>query len=157
MATQSLKSNNRVGPSAWPIGPPVLCLLLAGASILAPGGCARKAPPLARISGNVTFEGEPIAKGTVVFHNDERGIHMTAGVMEGKYEVITAKGAGLPPGPYRIAITPPRIDHPVGPILAPPKPIAYPDIPARYRDARTSGFTVDLQEGENQADFPMTK
>ena len=118
-------------------------------------GCGSN-QPLARVSGTVTFEGQPLEQGVLVFSNERQGVYITVDIEDGQYEVVTSQGKGLPPGHYLVAITPPRIDHPVGPILERPKPSAHDDIPPRYRDERTSGLAVQLNEGENVASFSMT-
>jgi hypothetical protein len=108
------------------------------------------------MSGAVTYEGQPIPEGLVVVSNSQAGVYLTAKVKNGSYEIKTAKG-GIPPGEYRVAITPPLVDHPVGPILERPKLAKYAQIPNRYRDESTSNFTAQLKEGENVVDFNMTK
>lgn len=113
--------------------------------------------PLARVTGKVTFEGNPVREGLVVFNNEQLGVYMTAPILDGEYEIITARGKGVPPGEYRVAVAPPMVDHPVGPILEPPKPVEYADIPRRYHDVSTSGFTAGLQDGDNVVDLAMTK
>jgi hypothetical protein len=74
---------------------------------------------------------------------------------DGAYEVATAKGAGLPMGTYRVAITPPRVDMPLGPMTALPKPQSYPNIPPKYHDPSTSGLTVTIKAGDNHFDVDM--
>jgi hypothetical protein len=104
----------------------------------------------------VTYEGRPVKDGLVLFSNDELGIHMTAEIDQGRYEVVTSRARGLPPGEYQVAIAPPIVDHPVGPIQEPPRPLISRDIPERYHDARTSGLSVGLVDGDNTADFELT-
>jgi hypothetical protein len=111
--------------------------------------------PLARISGKVTFEGAPVQEGLIVFSSTELGVHIMAKINDGSYRVVTERGVGLPPGDYQVAISPPLIDHPVGPILEPPRPVVYRDIPNRYHDIQTSGLSTELREGENVKDFEM--
>jgi hypothetical protein len=124
--------------------------------LLSPSGCGPR-EPLARVSGQVTFEGKPVQEALILFSSDAQGIHMTADVVEGRYKIVTASADGLPPGEYQVAISPPIIDHPVGPILEPPRAAAPPDIPPRYHDLQTSGLVVRLVDGDNRADFDMKK
>ena len=88
--------------------------------------------------------------------NQQQGVHITASIVDGSYEVKTAD-RGVPPGQYRVVITPPLVDHPVGPILERPKPAKFANIPRRFRDERTSGFTAQLEDGDNVINFDMTK
>ncbi len=131
------------------------CLVLV-LGLFSTAGCG-PAEPLARVSGKVTFDGRPVQAGLVVLSNEQLGTYITAEIADGKYEVMTAKGNGLPPGDYRVAITPPLVDHPIGPILERPAPVEYADIPHRYRDDVTSGFVVQLRDGDNVADFDMAQ
>jgi hypothetical protein len=126
---------------------PALLLLLYGCS----SGEVR-----GRISGRVTFEGKPVAEGRVVFTNNQKGIHMTAKIKaDGRYEVRTAKGAGLPLATYQVFVSPPPTEAVTGVFnqKLPVKECA--DIPPKYRDAATSGLTLTLTEGENRLDIEM--
>ena len=129
--------------------------VLVAALVAFSGGCG-SGEPIARMSGRVTYQGEPVAEGLLVLSNPQLGVYITAPIVAGAYDVKTAK-QGVPPGAYGVAITPPLVDHPVGPITERPKPAAYPNIPPRYRDEKTSGFTAQLQDGDNVVEFKMTK
>lgn len=123
--------------------------------IITSAGCS-PTEPIAQMSGTVTYEGQPITEGLIVVSNSQAGVYLTAAVTGGSYEIKTAKN-GIPPGDYRIAITPPLVDHPVGPILERPKLAKYRQIPKRYRDESTSNFTAQLEAGKNIVDFDMMK
>ena len=110
-----------------------------------------------RIVGKVTFQSKPISEGLVVFNNTEKGIYMTAKLKEdGSYQVLTAKGAGLPLLTYQAAVCPPLIDAPPGKFSSPPKVSQFPNIPRKYRDPKTAGLTLQVHEGENRFDIDMT-
>ena len=122
----------------------------------APTGCG-KSEVLGKVSGKVTFQGEPVSKGLVLLANAEKGVHVMAELRgDGTFDVETADGFGLPPGTYQVAITPPRIEFPIDPTGAPPVIREYPNIPAKYRDAATSGLTIAVEEGENRLDVDMS-
>ena len=72
-----------------------------------------------------------------------------------KYKVITAKGAGLPPGDYKLSVSPPIPDAPMGagPMLQPMK--EYPNFPQRYRDHKTSGLMLTVPEEGTTMDIDM--
>lgn len=124
----------------------ILLLVLATLSI----GCSPE-EELGRISGTVTHLGKPLSRGLVMFANRQKGVYMTAPIQpDGSYEVKMAKGAGLPLGDYDVAVAPPVIDHPIGPILNPPKLEDEPDFPAKYRTWDTSPLKVTIVSGENQ-------
>jgi hypothetical protein len=124
------------GACAW------LLLVLAGCD---PG------EELGKVSGRVTFQGEPISEGLIIFSNEELGVFMSAEIgSDGTYEVEMAKGYGLPLGTYHVAITPPLIEHPPGPIDSPPDEQAFPEIPSKYHFPENSGLTFRVKSGENE-------
>ena len=117
-------------------------------------GCSRD-EVRGRIVGKVTFQGQPVQDGRVFFSNASRGINMGAKLKEdGRYEMLTAQGAGLPLGDYVAWVTPPPpVPSPVG---TPPEPAkSYDNIPQKYRNDKTSGLTLTVKEGENQFDIEM--
>ena len=144
-------TSRHVAPGPWQ-GMRFAVLFAVG--VITPG-CG-PGEPVARMSGTVTYQSEPVAEGLIVLSNPRQGVYITASIVDGAYEVKTSKH-GVPPGDYHVAITPPLVDHPVGPILERPKPAAYANIPPRYRDEGTSGFTAQLEDGNNVVDFDMTK
>ena len=125
----------------------LVCLVLAGCGSREVRGT---------ISGRVTFQDAPVTAGIVMFSNDQKGVHMSAKLAaDGTYRVVTAQGAGLPLGTYRVAVAPPLLDAPTGVFTGPPK---YPDaanIPPRYRDPKTSGLTLNVHQGDNPFDIRM--
>jgi hypothetical protein len=124
-------------------------------SAIALSGC-KPSEKLGRIGGKVTFRGKPVSEGIVLFSCIDKGVNMTAALAEdGSYEIIMAKGAGLPLGAYRVCVTPPPEFYPIGQ-PAPPKPKQYPNIPAKYRNYQTSGLTVTVEDGENPFDIEMS-
>ena len=127
-------------------------LLLATATT----GC-QKPELLGKVSGKVTFQGQPVSEGLVLLVNAEQGIHLTAKLGEdGSFDVKSVSGAGLPPGTYQIAITPPRVEFPIDPTEAPPIIQEHPNIPGKYHNAARSGLTLVVKEGENRLDVDMT-
>jgi hypothetical protein len=111
-------------------------------------GCNR-GEVLAPVTGVVTLEGEPSPRATVIFHNDQKGVHMQAEAdQKGHYVVRMANGDGLPLGEYKVCVCPPIQDHPLGPIKAPPPNVdPYADtIPRKYRDVKTSELTLTVSE-----------
>jgi hypothetical protein len=109
-----------------------------------------------RIAGKIAFQGKPLSEGLVCFSNIDKGIHMTGDLKpDGTYEIITAKGAGLPLGDYRVRVRPPLEPLPMGAMPKVPKPKKYPNIPQKYREYETSGLTLSVKEGDNPFDVDM--
>jgi len=130
----------------------LLVLVALGA---ATSGCGRS-EVLGRITGKVTFQGEPVTEGVILFRNEPQAIYMTATLKpDGTYVVRRASGEGLPPGDYDVMIRPPLQDAPMGPALEPPKIKPYPNIPQKYRSYESSGLSVSVHEGENTLDVDM--
>jgi len=122
-------------------------------------GCFGNKEELGLVTGQVTFQGKPVADAVVLFRDASRGIHMRAVVdKEGRFEVSMAAGYGLPLGTYQIGVAP-AIDGPKGPVdldeLVAAKPVPRPDIPERYRDTQTSGLTFAVGSGENVLNIEM--
>jgi len=87
--------------------------LAFGVTLVAlPGGCSRKAAPApATVRGKVTYQGEPLAEGLIVFAPDpDRGGRGPSGQGEisadGTFQLMIAGGNTIPPGWYRVAFAP---------------------------------------------------
>lgn len=115
---------------------------------------------LAPVIGTVTCEGQPVPQATLLFHNDAKGVHMTAVADEqGKFKVLMRNGDGLPLGDYDVEVVPPMQDHPLGPIKAPPPGVdQYLDtIPLKYRSRKTSDLKLSVTEKTNNLDVDMKR
>jgi hypothetical protein len=122
---------------------------LTVAAVALVGGCGGK--HLAEVKGRVTYEGKPLPpKVTVLFQNADAGLYITAKLDEdGYYRVDMAEGYGLPPGTYDVAVLPPPLL--VSPEFiekhrekGPPLLVAFPQVPLKYRDPKTSGLKLVL-------------
>jgi hypothetical protein len=123
--------------------------------IAALSGCSRD-EPRGRISGRVTCRGKAVSEGRVLFVNTDKGVNMTASLApDGSFEVLTAKGPGLPLAEYRVAVCPPPPDAAVGTFGSPPTIKPYANIPEKYREPKTSGLILTVVEGENRFDVAM--
>ena len=105
---------------------------------------------LGRVSGRVTLDGRPCGGVIVVFGCVEQRAFIKADVGEdGTYAAQMAEGHGLPVGTYEVSIRPaPPTDWSRPPRVVP--------IPQRYRDPKTSGLSLTVEEGENRFDVAMT-
>lgn len=116
------------------------------------GGCGG-APerPKAPVSGQITYQGNPLDHGRVVFiHDSGHGASGDIGP-DGRYtlEAIVGHNAVLVEckDPNATSTVPGRPGMPVQASL----------IPEHYGDHQKSGLTFEVQEGDNSADFALTQ
>ncbi len=133
-------------------------------------GCARGTPgqlPTAPVTGQVTYQGQPLTQGEVMFIPVETGPGVRAAYgkldAQGQYRLTTYReGDGAILGQHRVAIVAreevsPDMGKQISPegILLPgrqPKSL----IPERYADPATSGLSAQVKEGTNRFDFALT-
>ena len=123
---------------------------------VAPGCSGTAGPPVAPVSGKVSFEGKPVAKGTVNFISDA-GFGASAPLnSDGTFTLKSEHGNAVPLGNYKLSITPPppAID-PSLPAGGSAPPVEAPDIPKKYREITTSGLTAVVAAGTNNFTFDM--
>jgi len=124
---------------------------------VATGGCGRRNHQVrVPVHGRVTLQGKPVTAGTILFENAAAGVALMAPLEpDGSYSVKTYEGEGLPPGNYRVAVSPQRIATPndrrllVGPAPTSAAPAVSVVIPARYHDAVSSGLKAVVALGED--------
>lgn len=126
-------------------------------------GCGESAGPSGTVSGKITNQSQPLATGTVVTFMSDAGAVGTGIVEEGgTYRIKTTEGDELPAGDYKVSLSPP-IPPPVDPAAAMKasmesggKPPADNwNVPEKYRQAATSGWTASVKEGDNTFDFTI--
>jgi hypothetical protein len=133
----------------------IAVMVMLGAAF---AGCHKSGESLQPISGKVTLQGRPITAGVVRIRNPQLGIDMTARLgPDGGYEVMRAQGPGLPEGTYQVAITPLWIGRGRTSMVEPSPRSSEQEseIPARYRQASTSGLTLVVKPGPNQFNIDM--
>jgi len=134
-----------------------ICLALVG-------GCARgDRSPLGDVTGSVTYQGQPLQSGTIVF--EVSGARPANGkIVAGKIAEVTTYDPddGVPVGQARIAVFATEPAGSSAPAAAPPDPgggmppaedymgaDARSLIPERYNDPATSGLTWEIKPGDN--------
>jgi hypothetical protein len=131
-----------------------LLILAAAAALLACGACS-KPRDIAAVHGKVTFRGEPLTEGLVIFEDKELQALVSAKILpDGTYRVKVMEGDGLYLGNYTIRVMPPILDQ-LEMSKTPPKQKLYPNIPARYRSAPSSGLRLIVGAGDNPFDIDM--
>ena len=120
--------------------------------VLAALGCGQEAK-LTPVHGQVFYQGQPLAGGTIVFTPDpERGGHglLACGEIgpDGRYSLRTNQEFGAVPGWHRVTIAPPSRAEPGStPVL---------DLPRKYSDPEQSGLLREVKAGRvAEQDFQL--
>jgi hypothetical protein len=105
-------------------------------------GCGQSGPRLIVVSGDVSFNGQPVSEGTVTFFSKLSGAAPAAELnIEGHFEFAE----GIPAGDYAVVIAPPFVEQVAGaPVTEAPK--EYPNIPQKYRSDITSDLKVTITD-----------
>jgi hypothetical protein len=125
---------------------PVLALGAGAALVSLTGGCGSKTPPPgpATVRGKVTFNGQPVAGGLVVFTPDpQRGgsgkpLHSET-ADDGGFQLLLDNSPHIPAGWYRVSLAPaPAIPDPLLALQAPvfPAKLSRPDMSGIEREVR---------------------
>jgi hypothetical protein len=111
-------------------------------------GCGSSGPPTADVSGQVTFQGEPLRSGRITFFDKSGQSASTEIGADGRYQLR----ARLGPSQIAISSREPDIPNPgKRPDPLPGKSL----IPEHFEDYMKSQVTFDVQPGSNTADFNL--
>jgi hypothetical protein len=115
---------------------------------------------LARVSGTVMLDGQPIAGGpgmygTVSFYPESGSGVPAVGIIDesGRYELKSGSRDGLVPGSYLVGIAVKKITMPTRPGGMPQPTLIT---PKKYADVTKSGFQQEVAPGANTFDFALT-
>lgn len=124
---------------------------------LAVGGCGGSTTytydgPTGQVSGKVTYKGQPVTEGQIIFQTIHGGAVGQLG--EGGAYSLSFKGQpAIPVGQHKVSIKPPKGPPVVGEDA--PVTVKHPMIPDQYQLTSTSDLTASVKEGENTLDFDM--
>jgi len=122
-------------------------------------GCEGGTASLAPVSGKVSYQNQPLSRGTIVFVPDaDRGNNgpLAQGTIQagGSYAVQTEGKPGAAPGWYRVTVI--AVETPAGYSTgrsSAPRSL----VPERYRDPQLSDLTCEVKAGqENGINFNLT-
>lgn len=123
------------------------CLTIGCCLLIAVIGCGKQAQgpkDRASVSGTVTFNGQPLPGGVMIFHSMERSDVTPISIYGGAYSTDRA-----PIGKNTVTVDTSSI--PFG------NPAAYVPIPAKYAEPQSSGLTTEIKSGDNEANFELKK
>jgi len=114
-------------------------------AIVVASGCSGGKPE-GSVSGKVTYQGNPVAGGSVNFLSTA-GVGAQAPISNGTYSV----NGPLATGEYAVYVAPP-LPTPQPPGTKPAPPPKF-EVPTKFQDAKTSGLKVSVKPGKN--DLPI--
>jgi hypothetical protein len=140
-----LQNEPRQSTIPWiPVGVGTAVVTAAIALLVWPSG---EPPKPVAVAGRVTWRGNPVSGGTIVFAPDYRKGHtgelgMAVLDYQGHYEIQTDGKPGLLPGWYAITVAPPG-----------PSPSGW---PYKYHHPESSGLVCEVKQDGNAAfDFNL--
>lgn len=141
----------------------VLHVVLLGAL-----GCGDDLPERYQVSGQVTYKGQPLPKGTITFAPvDGSGSGAFGEIVEGSYSLTThSTNDGARPGAYRVTITSaetvtPKAAYDTDPNATPEASVAKSQrtakhhVPTKYASPDTSNLTAEVKPQSNHFDFDL--
>jgi hypothetical protein len=145
---------------------------IAGMGLMIVIGCGDDSGLDARhpVSGKVTYNSQPVAKGRIDFVPAEATGRAASGdISDGTYTLTTAKpGDGALPGSYKVTVTSVEVDTTELKAIAKGGQFHHDEaflkanqnakrlVPAKYQLAETSGLTATVKAESNKIDFPLT-
>lgn len=123
-------------------------------------GCGPSKPPSGSVHGTVSFGGNPVGAGSVIFENGPEGIFKASELAaDGTYRV-----EDLPLVEYIVCVQPPEPELPNentgfdGSAPLPKGHVSHPkEIPIRYHNSHTSPERYTVIAGDQQFDIQLKK
>lgn len=119
-------------------------------------GCGTGRSKLARVSGKVTYKGQPVSNAVITFLPSASSPPATADIQaDGTYSLRTPNvGEGAVLGSHVVVMVTRWQGLATG--TEEHKPPSLVVIPPKYSDPSTSGLTAEVQEGDNTINFDLT-
>lgn len=135
---------------------------------------------LGKVAGQVMLEGDPVRSGCVItFLPKSAGADIGSALIGegGRFVATSGKHPGIPIGEYRVVVSPPKMDPKEEEELTKRNSqtvmtalinrdkkaldnVDYPQdaiVPRKYWNETTSGLTLTVKEGDNDATFELQK
>ncbi|QDU62814.1 hypothetical protein Pan216_36850 [Planctomycetes bacterium Pan216] len=130
--------------------------VLLGTLILSQGCGGENGPPMGQVTGKVSYNGEPVNEGLVVFQSDDGRFAAQAELEDGGSFHLKTYLGGVPVGSYGVLVQPPTVTFPDTPDSPGGEGFKeVKNIPQKYRDKQTSGFKANVAAGSNDFAFEM--
>lgn len=133
-----------------PVARHVCGILLMATLALSGCGGGTGQPKSAHVTGKVTFQGQPVTEGRLTFMSS-----ISAGSVEVTSEGTYRLTEGVPPGKYKVVLTPPSITKPPKVGEAAPELKKFNNIPEKYRTETTTTLFAEIKEGNNTVDLEL--
>jgi len=126
-------------------------------------GCGKGRPATMQVSGRVTYQGQPVPEGSIMFHPEKGRPALGSIGPDGSYTLTTFdQGDGAAPGKYRVTIdaraaaanAPRSFQEELGgnsPTSIGVKWLA----PEKYSRLETSNLTAEVKPGQNVINFDL--
>jgi hypothetical protein len=120
-------------------------------ALLGTAGCRRRPSDITPVHGKVSYRGEAVPCGTIVFTPDASRGHegaLARGEIkpDGSFSLRTDQGYGAVPGWYRVTIM--AVEAPGRPADGQPYAMPRSLIPERYRDPELAGLLREVKAGQ---------
>lgn len=130
-------------------GAAISCL----AAIALAAGCGEARPRTAPVEGTITYKGQNLPHGTIMFQPDD-GPAATAEIHNGRYVLTTYRdGDGAVLGKHRVTVISLADQSARLPEERSPFPPAL--VPLHYNFPDRSGLTAEVEDRSNIIDFPL--
>lgn len=129
----------------------VLRLMLC-VTVLLPIGCGGGSDKIVgKVTGRVTYLGEPVTSGIVYLNSSQTGAGGMGKLGEnGEFAIVEP----IETGEYRVTVTPPPPPDPIAGQATPPQPKVL-NIPEKYRTESSTDLKATIEEGDNTLDFDL--
>lgn len=133
--------------------------LWAIAGLLGVVGCLESAGTISNlvpVTGSIALDGKPLSHGTIMFDPEgSEGQPAVGQIVNGEFTMVTTVSApGVVQGKYRVRVESTElVKRP--PNAVPPFPEAKSLIPKKYNDLKTSGLTVEVEQGMVPVTFDL--
>ena len=126
------------------------------AALVLAAGCGDSGPKVVPVRGKVTYNGNPVTRGTVTFTPAAGGAPATGEIgSDGTFSMTTFRsGDGAVPGKHKVFIV--AMAEPTDQLPESRSPTPPPTIPVKYTSPATSPLTADVGTTETAVTFELT-